>query len=546
MSKTSTPPSNPREYTPWVILILLCLLYGILIPQELIGFFNDEGLYIMASKALAEIQSYQYIYQPNEPFVTSYPPLLSLLLAPLWFIHSTFPDNVLLFKLDILLISMLFLYALSEYLRNQKDLSTSLRWTILLLFGLNLYWVESVTTVLSEPLFCLLSLGVIIKAQPLLESSPTEGGTCPTSTKCTLFSLILLSILLLYTRSIAFLLIFALGLMLFQQRQWKTAVAYWVSTGLASIPWFLWVQGHPDSVEPYGSFLLRNFNESYKTQIANTLQYEYHGNFIQLYLNGISELAVSLGKTFLPFFSPENDFIFILGIGILALFIGNGLYHFREKKLSLIGLYLTAYLAFLPLWPYPFQYTRFLVCILPFLWIQLFKMAGNRFDLQRKSILWPTAGMLILGYCTALNGMFQNYQALLPEAEDFNRTILAIQQIATPQDRLWSDRHAVSFALYSERHFFDQFLYFPDQETKKIVDEFNETEARQRIQTLYQTKANTLFQVLKDKHVQYFVANRQNNHYDLATELLLQTYPTHFQLRFTSPAQLIEVYQLTP
>ncbi|HLK49035.1 MAG TPA: hypothetical protein VKT49_12920 [Bryobacteraceae bacterium] len=61
-------------------------------PQ--LGLHQDDALYLVGAKSLAEGQGYRIESLPGTPFQTKYPPLLSLLMAPVWKFGPSFPENL--------------------------------------------------------------------------------------------------------------------------------------------------------------------------------------------------------------------------------------------------------------------------------------------------------------------------------------------------------------------------------------------------------------------------------------------------------------------
>ena len=63
------------------------------IPKQ-VGYYQDDGIYLVTAKALADGQGYRHTELPGEPYQTKYPILYPLLLAGIWRLCPTFPDNV--------------------------------------------------------------------------------------------------------------------------------------------------------------------------------------------------------------------------------------------------------------------------------------------------------------------------------------------------------------------------------------------------------------------------------------------------------------------
>lgn len=62
------------------------------------GLFHDDGIYIAAGRSLAEGGGYRVPSLPGAPWQTKYPVLFPALLALVWKICPTFPDNVFAFQ----------------------------------------------------------------------------------------------------------------------------------------------------------------------------------------------------------------------------------------------------------------------------------------------------------------------------------------------------------------------------------------------------------------------------------------------------------------
>ena len=67
--------------------------------DALVGVFHDDGIYVMAGKALAEGHGYRHIHLPDALPGVHHPPLYPLLLALAWRLWPAFPQNLTLFQL---------------------------------------------------------------------------------------------------------------------------------------------------------------------------------------------------------------------------------------------------------------------------------------------------------------------------------------------------------------------------------------------------------------------------------------------------------------
>ena len=64
-----------------------------LIPNAC-GSFHDDGIYVITAKALAEGRGYRLIHLPGAPAQTKYPILYPALLAVVWKVWPSFPENL--------------------------------------------------------------------------------------------------------------------------------------------------------------------------------------------------------------------------------------------------------------------------------------------------------------------------------------------------------------------------------------------------------------------------------------------------------------------
>src|SRR5438067_10250040 len=66
----------------------------VLTSTPVIGAFEDDGIYLVTAKSIAEGSGYRRLDLPGEPFQTKYPPLYPFLLSLIWRCGPGFPRNV--------------------------------------------------------------------------------------------------------------------------------------------------------------------------------------------------------------------------------------------------------------------------------------------------------------------------------------------------------------------------------------------------------------------------------------------------------------------
>jgi 4-amino-4-deoxy-L-arabinose transferase-like glycosyltransferase len=62
------------------------------VPQ--LGYFQDDGIYLIGAKSLAEGSGYRILSLPGQPYQTKYPPLYPLVLSTVWKAAPAFPGNL--------------------------------------------------------------------------------------------------------------------------------------------------------------------------------------------------------------------------------------------------------------------------------------------------------------------------------------------------------------------------------------------------------------------------------------------------------------------
>ena len=89
----------PLERHDWCIALALAVLLVAAGSARMVvgvgGIYHDDGVYISTAKALAQGQGYRLINLPNAPVQTRYPLLYPALLALIWKLWPSFPDNLL-------------------------------------------------------------------------------------------------------------------------------------------------------------------------------------------------------------------------------------------------------------------------------------------------------------------------------------------------------------------------------------------------------------------------------------------------------------------
>lgn len=245
----STLGGRADLYIPLGIAALVLAIAISTVTPWPVGAFEDDAVYTILGKSLAEGTGYRMLNLPGAPAATHYPPGYPALLAVLWTIAPSFPDNIVVFKFANALLLAMAAAGTYWFARRRLELSqiasaataliTTLSIPILLLTGL----------VLSEPLF----LALLIPALFVTERA-VETGRARTA----LFAGVLLGLLTLVRSLGVFAIPGPLALLLWRRR-YAAAAALALGAAALAGPWLLWVQVHQGDVPhiisgKYGSY----------------------------------------------------------------------------------------------------------------------------------------------------------------------------------------------------------------------------------------------------------------------------------------------------
>lgn len=107
-----------------VATLAIAVLLGLFAMNDMpVGIFQDDGHYLILSRALAFGDGYRYTNLPGAPAGTHFPPGFPLLLAPLWWVAPHFPGNVVFFKLINVALLPLAALAVRAFARRVGGLS---------------------------------------------------------------------------------------------------------------------------------------------------------------------------------------------------------------------------------------------------------------------------------------------------------------------------------------------------------------------------------------------------------------------------------------
>lgn len=157
-----------------ILLLLLAVPYLIALRTRALGYWNDDGIYVVTAKALAEGRGYNIISLPQVVPQTKYPILFPLFLAGVWKLDPHFPQNVWLLRLVPFLWALTWFWLSYLLLRRLAGSSGIARWLMFFTAGLPSIVFISVTVV-SETMFATLITAALLFLAKAESSSRDRG-----------------------------------------------------------------------------------------------------------------------------------------------------------------------------------------------------------------------------------------------------------------------------------------------------------------------------------------------------------------------------------
>src|ERR1700681_1062410 len=134
--------ASERRLVPALALLALCLPTLLFVWNNRdvphFGVLQDDGMYLIDGKALAEGAGYRILSLPAQPFDTRYPPLYPLYLSLAWRAVPTYPANLAVaVMLSWLCLPVVLL--LGYWWCVRQRFSVPITWLTVGLFALNPY-----------------------------------------------------------------------------------------------------------------------------------------------------------------------------------------------------------------------------------------------------------------------------------------------------------------------------------------------------------------------------------------------------------------------
>jgi hypothetical protein len=300
-----------------------------------VGVWHDDGVYALLGRAIATGQGFHYTQLPGAPAATHYPPLYPLLLAAVWRLAPSFPDNIgafLAVNAVLVGIGALGLYRLAQrHLGWHAD--AALPFALAATLATPTLALSS--AILSESLF-------LAALWPVLLLAERAVGPAGDRRDALVAGAAIGALLLVRTHAVA-LLLAAVGLLLVQRRAVR-ALLLGAAAAVVLLPWQLWtLLATPRLPAPlegaYGSYLgwlVAGVREGGVRFVATTVQM----NLRELWLLALDRVVPG-----------DVAIVRALAAALLLALVAAGWWRLARRS-PVTSWFLALYLGIVVVWPY--------------------------------------------------------------------------------------------------------------------------------------------------------------------------------------------------
>ena len=329
----------PDRVAPLVLGALALAVAVLTVTPWPVGVFQDDAIYVVLAKALATGEGFRMTNLPGAPHATHFPPGYPLLLAALWKLFPSFPDNIVVFKFT----NALFLAGTAaftyQFARTRCSLGPVAASVAAAIGTVSVVVLLITGVVLSEPLYMFLMIPTLMVSERAAQKGDTRSAAMAGA---------MIGVLTL-VRTVGVFLIPAALLVLLARRHWRAAVVLLIAALAFVAPWQMWIslyQGETPApfvgkYGAYGSWLAEGYRTggwSFATAVLAKNANELFGflGYITLPVVPVWPRLISLGT--------------VLGVIAVAAFR-------LRRRVPVTALFLAGYGGVILAWP--FEPTRF-------------------------------------------------------------------------------------------------------------------------------------------------------------------------------------------
>ncbi|MBY0405108.1 MAG: hypothetical protein K2X66_14500 [Cyanobacteria bacterium] len=582
--------------------VFVMWLYWGHLETESFGFIKDDGVYFSSGYALAMGEGFRLAQVVGEPYQMTYPIVYPLILALGWLLNPHFPENLVWITALSTSFGLAFFGLLFFYYHPHKSLSGRLAFFLVLSVALHPRMLYYLTSLMSEGTYLFFSLATLfwgevflkkltLKTQNPMEAIQQENVININGFKLlpTFIFLIVLSTITYHTRMIGITLILAFTSIFWLRGYWKWGIGYLGLCLLTTVvPWYFWLKFASQSFHNiFIRYAYISYNDLYQMILQNP-------HFWDTLLGNMDLLVLKIGNTLLPYLSnglyyldPNNILqlqshlkqggafqIFlsygVLGLMLIPLFLR--IYQTvriklqkqdvipgerRLEPLSPTALYTIYYLFIILVWNLQTEFPRFLLMILPFMFLYGFK--GLRHLIYQLPNRGQVIGLCFLlfpllwfmessGYYLVFDRITHEFRVTLPGSpqrylstpdiwQDYRSSFSFIKTHLPEKAPVGCERNTAMF-FYTQHPIFPIVLtafptpngYYPDSLYAKLWESIDRYHV-----TYLMDEPNLMYRVSPKDQFKNPVVGR-----------LHKLHPERFVLLYESPRQWIRVYQLIP
>ena len=337
----SNAPGRDREWMWLTIAAALTLAAALLAIDALpVGVFYDDAQYVILAKALASGDGYRFVNLPGAPAATHFPPGYPLLLALLWKLSPSFPQNVALFKLANALLLAVVATGAFRFARGTLGVPKEIALVATLTGTAAIPSLVLSSSVMSEPLFLAVLFPLLASIERASLDSRHSGQAALRTAALVGAGIAAVSLI----RSHGIVLLGAAAATYLLRGRRREAVVCTVTTVLLLLPWLIWTQRYDAALSPlvrgaygsYGGWLLAGLRSEGVHLVAATIP------------DNVVTVVWSIARSLVPGNHPVLQAVSTTAFAGLSLFAIPTMW--RRARAML--LFVTMYLAVVIVWPF--------------------------------------------------------------------------------------------------------------------------------------------------------------------------------------------------